>query len=31
VRLLGLNGIAPRTTDRILRRLRGDTVAPRRV
>jgi short-subunit dehydrogenase len=30
VRLLGLNGIAPRTTDRILRRLRGDTVAPRR-
>jgi short-subunit dehydrogenase len=30
VRLLGLNGIAPRTTDRILRRLRGGTAAPRR-
>jgi short-subunit dehydrogenase len=29
VRLLGLNGLAPRTTDRILRRLRGRTVAPR--
>jgi short-subunit dehydrogenase len=30
VRLLGLNGVAPRLTDAILRRLRGDTVAPRR-
>jgi short-subunit dehydrogenase len=30
VRLLGLNGVAPRTTDAILRRLRGGTVAPRR-
>jgi short-subunit dehydrogenase len=30
VRLLGLNGIAPRATDRILRRLRGATAAPRR-
>ena len=30
VRLLGLNGIAPRTADRILRRLRGNTAAPRR-
>jgi short-subunit dehydrogenase len=30
VRLLGLNGVAPRTTDRILRRLRGGTAAPRR-
>jgi short-subunit dehydrogenase len=30
VRLLGLNGIAPRTTDAILRRLRGGTAAPRR-
>jgi short-subunit dehydrogenase len=29
VRLLGLNGIAPRATDRILRRLRGGTAAPR--
>jgi NAD(P)-dependent dehydrogenase (short-subunit alcohol dehydrogenase family) len=30
VRLLGLNGLAPRTTDAILRRLRGRTAAPRR-
>ena len=30
VRLLGLNGIAPRVTDAILRRLRGGTAAPRR-
>ncbi len=30
VRLLGLNGIAPRLTDAILRRLRGGTAAPRR-
>lgn len=30
VRLLGLNGIAPRLVDRILRRLRGTTAAPRR-
>jgi short-subunit dehydrogenase len=29
VRLLGLNGVAPRLTDRILRRLRGGTAAPR--
>ena len=29
-RLLGLNGIAPRTTDRLLRRIRGATAAPRR-
>jgi short-subunit dehydrogenase len=29
VRLLGLNGVAPRVTDRILRRLRGATAAPR--
>jgi len=29
VRLLGLNGVAPRVTDRILRRLRGSTAAPR--
>jgi 3-oxoacyl-[acyl-carrier protein] reductase len=29
VRLLGLNGLAPRTTDAILRRLRGGTAAPR--
>jgi short-subunit dehydrogenase len=29
VRLLGLNGVAPRLTDRILRRLRGATAAPR--
>ncbi len=30
VRLLGLNGIAPRLTDAIVRRLRGGTAAPRR-
>jgi 3-oxoacyl-[acyl-carrier protein] reductase len=30
IRLLGLNGIAPRLTDAILRRLRGGTSAPRR-
>ncbi len=30
VRLLGLNGIAPRLTDRILATLRGATAAPRR-
>lgn len=30
MRLLGLNGIAPRLTDAILRRLRGSTAAPRR-
>jgi short-subunit dehydrogenase len=30
VRLLGLNGLAPRLTDTILRRLRGTTAAPRR-
>ena len=30
VRLLGLNGLAPRATDAILRRLRGGTAAPRR-
>jgi short-subunit dehydrogenase len=30
VRLLGLNGIAPRAVDTLLRRLRGETVAPRR-
>jgi short-subunit dehydrogenase len=30
IRLLGLNGIAPRVTDAILRRLRGGTAAPRR-
>jgi short-subunit dehydrogenase len=30
VRLLGLNGIAPRLSDAILRRLRGSTAAPRR-
>jgi NADP-dependent 3-hydroxy acid dehydrogenase YdfG len=29
-RLLGLNGLAPRTTDRLLRRIRGATAAPRR-
>ncbi len=29
-RLLGLNGIAPRTTDRLLRRVRGPSAAPRR-
>lgn len=30
VRMLGLNGIAPRLVDRLLRRLRGPTAAPRR-
>jgi hypothetical protein len=30
IRLLGLNGIAPRLTDAILRRLRGGTAAPNR-
>jgi short-subunit dehydrogenase len=30
VRLLGLNGVAPRLSDAILRRLRGGTAAPRR-
>ena len=30
VGLLGLNAIAPRAVDTLLRRLRGDTVAPRR-
>jgi short-subunit dehydrogenase len=30
VRLIGLNGIAPRLADAILRRLRGSTAAPRR-
>jgi short-subunit dehydrogenase len=30
VRLLGLNGIAPRLSDSIIRRLRGGTAAPRR-
>jgi short-subunit dehydrogenase len=30
VRLLGLNGIAPRLSDAIIRRLRGGTAAPRR-
>ena len=30
VRLLGLNGIAPRMIDRLLRRLRGPSAAPRR-
>jgi short-subunit dehydrogenase len=30
VRLLGLNGVAPRLVDEILRRLRGPTAAPRR-
>jgi short-subunit dehydrogenase len=30
VRLLGLNAIAPRAVDAFLRRLRGDTAAPRR-
>lgn len=29
VRLLGLNGLAPRLTDRLLRRLRGRSAAPR--
>lgn len=30
VRLLGLNGIAPRLVDRLLRRVRGPSAAPRR-
>jgi 3-oxoacyl-[acyl-carrier protein] reductase len=30
VRLLGLNGLAPRLTDGVLRRIRGATAAPRR-
>lgn len=30
IRLLGLNGIAPRFVDAVLRRLRGDSAAPRR-
>ncbi len=30
VRLLGLNGIAPRSVDRLLRGLRGPSAAPRR-
>jgi short-subunit dehydrogenase len=30
VRLLGLNGVAPRAVDALLRRLRGPSVAPRR-
>jgi 3-oxoacyl-[acyl-carrier protein] reductase len=30
VRVLGLNGIAPRLTDALLRRIRGATAAPRR-
>ncbi|HEX5780886.1 MAG TPA: SDR family NAD(P)-dependent oxidoreductase [Solirubrobacteraceae bacterium] len=30
VRLLGLNGLAPRLSDAIIRRLRGGTAAPRR-
>jgi short-subunit dehydrogenase len=30
VRLLGLNGVAPRLSDSIIRRLRGGTAAPRR-
>ena len=29
VRLLGLNGLAPRLTDRLLARIRGRTAAPR--
>jgi short-subunit dehydrogenase len=29
VRLLGLNGVAPRLTDRLLARIRGRTAAPR--
>lgn len=29
-RLLGLNGLAPRATDRLLRRVRGPSAAPRR-
>ena len=30
IRALGLNGLAPRLSDRILKTLRGDTIAPRR-
>jgi short-subunit dehydrogenase len=30
IRLLGLNGLAPRATDALLRRLRGSSAAPRR-
>lgn len=30
VRMLGLNGIAPRLTDKLLRRMRGPSAAPRR-
>ena len=30
VRLLGLNGVAPRLSDAVVRRLRGGTAAPRR-
>jgi short-subunit dehydrogenase len=30
VRLLGLNGVAPRFADAVVRRLRGGTAAPRR-
>ena len=30
VRLLGINALAPRTADAIIRRLRGGTAAPRR-
>jgi short-subunit dehydrogenase len=29
-RILGLNGLAPRTTDKLLRRIRGPAAAPRR-
>jgi len=29
-RMLGLNGLAPRLTDRLLRRVRGPAAAPRR-
>jgi hypothetical protein len=29
VRLLGLNGLAPKLTDRLLARIRGRTAAPR--
>ena len=29
VRVLGLSGLAPKLTDRILRRVRGRTAAPR--
>jgi hypothetical protein len=30
VRLLGLNGLAPWLADAVMRRLRGETAAPRR-